>query len=69
MGARNKQVIRKAHKELSYEEKAAYDGAYSGVLTQYGKAALVPVWKSKDEEVSIEKVEANYSRNRQERTI
>jgi len=43
MGARDKKVIRKAHKELSYEAKEGYDGVYSGVLTQYGKAALVPV--------------------------
>lgn len=40
--SRDKQVIRRAHKELSYE-KAAYNGAYSGVLMQCGKAALVPV--------------------------
>lgn len=62
---RDKQVVRKAHKELSYEGKAAYDGACSGVLMQYGKAALVPVWKSKEEVVSIEKKEATYSRNRE----
>lgn len=63
---RDKQVIMKAYKELSREEKAAFDDLFWSPHA-IGKTALVSLCESK--ETSMEKEEASYSSNRKERAV